>query len=155
MNYSNYLRFWMALIPLVTTSGIELSISDESSQGIEGYIYRISGNHMPSPGVKPDKPKGTKTTLYIYPLTNLSQVSRQGNTSFYTSIQTKLVKKIKSDSSGYFKVNLPVGKYSLFVKVDSLYYSNLFDGENNIFPVNVFSNKMTKIEFKMDHDAVY
>jgi hypothetical protein len=155
MTYSKYLRFWLALMPLVTTSGIKISISKDSSQGIEGYIYRISGNHMPSPGVKPARPKGIKTTLYIYPVTNLNQVSRQGNSSFYMSIQTKLIRKVKSDTSGYFNVKLPTGEYSLFVKVDSLYYSNLFDGKNNIFPVNVLPNKMTRVEFKMDHDAVY
>ena len=60
-----------------------------------------------------------------------------------------------SDTNGYFNAKLPVGSYSLFIKVDSLYYANLFDGENNIFPVKVVQNKMTKVEFKMDHDAVY
>ena len=155
MTNSKYLRFFVALMPLVTVSGIESSTSYASHQGIEGHIYRVSGNQMPSPDSKPSRPKGIKTALYIYPITNLSQVSRKESSSFYRSIQTKLVKKIMSDTNGYFNAKLPVGSYSLFIKVDSLYYANLFDGENNIFPVKVVQNKMTKVEFKMDHDAVY
>jgi hypothetical protein len=155
MSNNKYWGFFFALMPLVTVSHIESSTSYTSRQGIEGYIYRISGNHMPSPDVKPSRPKGIRTALYIYPITNLSQVSRKENASFYTSIQTKLFRKIMSDTNGYFNAKLPVGKYSLFVKVDSLYYSNLFDGANNIFPVTVSQNKMTKVEFKVDHDAAY
>jgi len=155
MTNGKYLRFFVALMPLITTSGIEYPSSHPASQGIEGHIYRVSGNQMPSPDVKPSRPKGIKTALYIYPITNLSQVSRKGSSAFYTTIQTKLVKKIMSDTNGYFNAKLPVGIYSLFVKVDSLYFANLFDGENNIFPVKVVQNKMTKVDFKMDHDANY
>jgi hypothetical protein len=125
------------------------------NQGIEGYVYRISGNHMPSPNIKTSSPKGIKTTVYIYERTNLNQVDRQGQSAFYLSIKTKLVKKAESDTSGYIKVQLPPGQYSLFTKKDTLFYANWFDKDNNIAPVEVVSKKLTKVEIRMDYDATY
>lgn len=124
-------------------------------QGLEGYVYRISGNQMPSPDRPASKPKGIKTALYIYELTNLSQVSREDHSAFYSAIQTRFVKEIETDSSGYFKTYLPAGRYSLFAKKDSLFYANWFDGDNNIAPVVVLPKKITKVEFKIDYDAYY
>ncbi len=124
-------------------------------QGLEGYVYRVSGNKMPSPDVKPTAPKGIKTTLYIFELTSLSQVTREGQNSFYTAIHTKLIKKVETDSSGHFSVKLSPGHYSLFTKKDQLYYANTFDGNNNIAPVEVTAHKMTPVEVRMDYDAFY
>ncbi|HVM88891.1 MAG TPA: hypothetical protein VMT76_11950 [Puia sp.] len=124
-------------------------------QGIEGYVYRISGNQMPSPDVKPIPPKGISTFLYIYELTNLSQVQRQGQSAFYYSIPSKLITRIETDTNGYFKINLPAGRYSLFVKKDKLFFANWFDKDNNIAPVEVLPGKFSKVEFRVDYDAVY
>jgi hypothetical protein len=125
------------------------------NQGIEGYVYRISGNHMPSPNIKPSAPKGIKTTVYIYERTNLNQVERQGQLAFYFSIKTKLVKKAESGTNGYIKVQLPPGQYSIFTKKDTLFYANWFDKDSNIAPVEVLSKKMTKVEIRVDYDATY
>ena len=125
------------------------------SQGIEGFVYKVYGNQMPSPGVKRVKPQGIETIVYIYRLTNLDQVKRKEFSAFYMSIQTPLVRKIETDSNGYFRVQLPPGRYSIFTKKDTLFYANWFDKDNNIFPVEVQPNKLTKIEVRMDADASY
>jgi hypothetical protein len=127
----------------------------ETSQGIEGHVYRISGNQMPSPDRKPAKPEGISTTIYIYELTKLNQVVKQNHSPFYSAILTKLVKRTESGKDGYFKVKLPVGQYSIFVKKDSLFFANLFDGNNNIAPVTVLPHSMTKMDIKVDYDASY
>ena len=124
-------------------------------QGMEGYLYKVSGNQMPSPDIKPAPPAGIKGTLYIYELTNISQVVTKTGSSFYSSIATRFIKKVETNNKGYFKVHLPAGKYSLFVKKDSLFYSNLFDSKNNIAPVEVLPGKFARVEFRMDYDAVY
>jgi hypothetical protein len=124
-------------------------------QGIEGHVLLVSGNQMPSPDRPPSAGKGIKTTLYIYPLTNLSQVERLEHSTFYSRINTTLVKKIETKDNGYFKVRLSPGQYSLFLMKDTLFYANRFDDKNNIAPVAVVANKTTKIEVKMDYDAVY
>jgi hypothetical protein len=123
--------------------------------GLEGYIFRISGNRMPSPNATLSPPKGVKATLYIYALTSLSQVTKVGESAFYSSIRTKQVQTVTSDSSGYFFVTLPPGEYSLFTKKDALFYANNFDGENHIAPVKVVDRKVTQVNVNIDYDAVY
>lgn len=124
-------------------------------QGIEGHVLLVTGNQMPSPDRPPSAGRGIKTTVYIYELTNMSQVSRVGQSALYSAINSKLVKKIVTRENGYFKVKLSPGKYSLFLQKDTLFYANRFDGENNIGPVEVEKKKMTKVELKADWDAVY
>lgn len=146
--FAGLLLVLVPLMPIVPGRGYQ-------DQGIEGYVFRISGNQMPSPDVKPNPLKGIKTTLYIFDLTNLVQVTRQDQSSFYSSVHSKLIKKIETDSTGYFKVELPAGRYSLFTKKGTLFFANWFDGNNNIAPVQVLPQKMTKVEFKIDYDAYY
>jgi hypothetical protein len=122
-------------------------------QGIKGHVYIVKGNQMPSPDAPRSKPAGTKTTLYVYELTNAGQTQQAG--SFYKSIATKLVKEIQTDENGYFKEKLKPGMYSLFVKKGDLFYSNISDDKNNIHPIEVKKGKWTEEEFKADYDAVY
>ncbi len=124
-------------------------------QGIEGYLYKVSGNQMPSPDTKPAAPRGIKGTLYIYSLTNVNQAVKKTGSSFYSSVSTRLVKKVQTNSKGYFNVSVAPGKYSLFIKKDTVLYANRFDSENNIAPVEVKPGKMTRVEMRMDYNAVY
>ncbi|MBL7739162.1 MAG: hypothetical protein JNK14_08075 [Chitinophagaceae bacterium] len=123
-------------------------------QGIKGHVYLVKGNQMPSPDVPPSPGRGFATTLYIYELTHNSQTTIQ-NGAFYTSVATKLVKEIQTAEDGSFKVKLKPGKYSLFVKKGDLFYSNVFDGNNNIHPVEVKKGEWAEEDFKADYDAVY
>ena len=147
------------LFPVLTMSYSFKEFISCKSQGIKGFIYIIRGNQMPSPDRKSTPPKGYSATVCIYELTNINQVKKAPNSPFYSSIQTKLVKEIKSGKDGFFKVALKKGEYSLFIKVvvkkDTFFYANRLDGKSNIFPVKVDSCKFTDVEFKADYDAVY
>lgn len=123
--------------------------------GIKGHVYLVTGNQMPSPDEPPSLPKGTKTTLYIYELTNINQAAREGMTVFYTNISTKPVKQVETADDGSFSVRLKPGRYSLFVKKGDLFYSSVFDAQNNIHPVDVVKGKMTEEDFRVNYDAVY
>jgi len=125
------------------------------NQGIAGYVYRVAGNRMPSPNRKPALPQGVKTTLFIYHLTNLNQVLRRGNSPFYSSILTKKVETVESDTTGHFQLWLPPGRYSIFTKKDSLFFANRYDGQNNISPFTVESAKTTRVEILIDYEAYY
>ena len=150
--------FWTVNIWFITTACSSSKINAAKSmpeQGIEGYVYWLAGNQMPSPDRKPSVPKGIRTTVYIYPLTNINQVTRLGHTPFYTAINTKLVSTVDTDSNGYFKLGLNPGHYSLFIKKGDLFFANGFDKDNNIAPTEVLAGKMTKVDFTVDYDAVY
>lgn len=145
----------ISLVAVSCTAQTRTNSTNMYQQGIEGYVYRVSGNQMPSPDVKPAPPRGIRTYLYVYERTNINQVRRQGQSAFYYSLQTRLIAKIETDTNGYFKINLPPGNYSLFAKKDGLFYANWFDKDNNIAPVEVLPGKFSKVEFRIDYDAVY
>jgi hypothetical protein len=143
------------ILAVSLTLALTFAYSQIKKTGLEGYIFRITGNRMPSPDVKPSPPKGVKAVLYIYELTSLNQVTRQGETAFYSSIRTRLVQTVVSDETGYFFASLPPGEYSLFTKKDALYYANNFDGDSHIAPVKVVPHKVTHVNVNIDYDAVY
>ncbi|MES1160013.1 MAG: carboxypeptidase regulatory-like domain-containing protein [Bacteroidota bacterium] len=126
-------------------------------QGIEGIVYPVSGNRMPSPDRKTAPPRGIKSTVYVFERTNINQVTRQGQTSYYLVINTKLVKQADTDDSGYFKISLPPGTYSIFTRKGDLFYASRRDEKNNIAPVEVLPGKFTKVDCKIEGErkAVY
>lgn len=125
------------------------------SQGIAGRVLWQSGNQMPSPDtpVRSGK-RGVQRTVYVYELTNGNQATTTDGV-FHTNIRTKLVTKVETDTAGNFAISLPPGKYSLFTKEEQGLYANLFDGEMNIFPVQVQQGQVTAVEFLINYKAVY
>ncbi len=137
----------------------------QRKQGIQGVVYQVTGNQMP--GIKnskayPDNTEnnrgeapGFKTRLYIFETTNVNQVVQQKDSPFYSEIKSKLILETVSATDGSFKVDLPVGSYSIFAKIGTLYYANRFDEHNNIFLVEVKADTYTTVDFKVDYNAVY
>jgi hypothetical protein len=144
--------FWIAVLMVPV-----LSHDDASDQGIEGIVYPVSGNRMPSPDRKPGPPRVIKSTVYVFELTSSSQVTRQGQSSYYPVVNTKLVKQADTDDTGYFKIKLPPGFYSIFTRKGDLFYASRRDEKNNIAPVEVVAGKFTRVDCKIEGDrkAVY
>ncbi len=110
---------------------------------------------MPSPNApKSSGKRGAQRTLYIYELTKGTQTNTLEGV-FHTNIQTNLVTQVVTDANGNFAVGLAPGKYSLFSKEEKGLYANLFDGENNIFPVEVQQGQVTTVEFLINYNASY
>ena len=147
-SYLLFIFFILALnpsIPSITTACFK--------QGIKGNVYLASRDQMPSPDLPLSKPKGMKATVAIFELTNTNQVKIAGK--FYETPTTKLVELIQTDEEGAYKLKLKPGKYSLFVKIDGLYYSNVFDDKLNIHPVEVKKGKWSTDNFTVSYNAVY
>jgi len=127
------------------------------SQGIEGSVYLIGGNRMPAPNYKPGPPAGVRSTVYVFNLTNISQVNRVGQSPYYSAVHTALIARVDTDDKGYFKLQLPVGLYSIFTKKGDLFYAGRMDEKNNIAPVEVLPHKMTNVKCSVesDHKPVY
>jgi hypothetical protein len=147
-------RFLVAFIIVSVCSSFIYGIFGKRC-GIRGYVYEVKGNQMPSPDEPRQPPKGIKTEVYIYELTGPSQVEKHDRAGFYRSVSSRLVKKTATNSKGYFSVKLKPGTYSVFTKTDSLLYANMFDQNNNIYPVEVVKKKMTDIVIKQDFNAAY
>jgi hypothetical protein len=127
------------------------------STGIEGSVYSVSGNQMPTPHRKSFR-KGVRSTIYVFTLTGSDQVTRlAGSPYYYSAIKTRMVRQADTDTNGHFSLLLPAGRYSIFTKKGDLYYASRRDDKNNIAPVDVSPGKMTRVDCQIvsDHPAFY
>ncbi len=124
-------------------------------QGIQGIVTEVTGNQMPMMGEPKPQPNGIKTTVFIYEKTNINQVTQIGSSPIYTTINTKQVAFVETDSSGAFTFALPVGSYSLFIKQGNQFYANLFDSDNNIALFTVEEGKLTQVSLQINNSATY
>ncbi len=127
------------------------------SQGVWGNVWFWEGNFMPST----DNSSNGKITpvireIYVYEATRFDSVEidtvRYG---FIRSIHSHFIAKINSDNDGFFQITLPVGKYSFFVKEDSLFFANESDGYGYLMSAKVSQNKVTKRQINIDYKAAY
>lgn len=122
---------------------------------LRGTVVFKRGNLMPGPNRPPVKGQPVKREILIYELTKMAQATPRSD-GFYDSVKTKLVKKIRSDRQGRFRVSLPAGTYSVFVlEPGKGLYANVFDGEMNALPVDVRAGKTTTVEVEINYAAVY
>jgi hypothetical protein len=123
-------------------------------QGIQGQVFWVSGNQMPSPDKKPLTPQqGAIREVHIYQAVTLDSVTRNG--IFFKEIHGTLVAKIITDESGEFKVKLPEGKYSVFTLEKDGLFANLMDVNGCINCVNVSAKKFAWVTITIDYEAAY
>jgi hypothetical protein len=128
--------------------------SQNLRQGVEGYIYELTGNQMPMKGKPTNSNKhGVKRDIYIYKATALQQT--QGKTPLFDQVNTPLVFKTISDRNGHYKANLPQGTYSVFVKEDGKFFAAETDGSGILNPVTVTSNTTTLRDITITVDAAF
>lgn len=123
------------------------------TQGVWGNVWFWEGNFMPVAY------GGTITPvvreIYVHTLTSIDSVNQVSYSPFYYEIYTQLVAITESNNTGFFEIALPPGRYSFFVKEDSLFYANRFDGEGNILPATVVEDSVTKVQIDITHKAYY
>jgi hypothetical protein len=153
------LRFVLSLLVLIVScKGSENSSTlinfnnKEITQGIAGKVLWREGDHMPGPGNTP-RSAGVAKEVLIYELTKTDQTVQNGQ--FFKDLKTDLVQKVTSDANGNFQVSLSPGTYSVFTNEADGYFANIFDAEDNIFPITVDSGRVTRISIVVDYKAVY
>lgn len=149
------------LIFLISILCLSACISQKRSfntSGIIGEVRWVEGNLMPSIGdtTYAARLRGVpvEREVFIYNATKPDDVFRTEGV-FYSPITTQLVKKVKSRKDGMFKVNVPPGKYSVFVLEKEGLFANTFDGDNCISPVTVQANNFTEIKILVNYKAFY
>lgn len=152
-----HILFFLSIIGLAACACTSSKKAKSSliKQGITGRVTELTGNQMPMKGREPDIPKGVLTNVLIYEPTHISQVTRLGTSGVYTSIQTKMVASVETDSTGSFSIALPEGAYSLFIEQGKQYYSNLYDTAYNIALFKVEKGKLTTARLSISSKATY
>lgn len=132
------------------------SVNEPTGQGISGTVTELAGNQMPMRDAPAPQPRPVLTTVLVYEPTQLAQVMPVApGSNVYTIIRTKQVASAETDSTGAFRVALPVGSYSLFVKHPNGFYANLFDTANRIALFRVEEGKLTQARLTISNRASF
>jgi len=122
------------------------------TQGVAGLVLFWEGNHQPG------NVTGTKLPavreLLVYELTNLADVTSAGP-AFYSAISTRLVASTFSGADGRFALQLPVGRFSLFVREQSMFYANGWGSQGVIYPIDVAADTVTEVQFDITYLAYF
>lgn len=132
-----------------------LNRCEEVEQGLAGQVLWLEGNLMPTIGEESSDRKGepVQREIHIYELTSMDEATAEG--TFFSNIQTDLVKKVETNEEGEFITELPVGRYSVFVKEEQGLFANTFNGQGHINPVEVNEGEITTITLKVNYKAAY
>jgi hypothetical protein len=137
---------------LLTLFGSVL-IARAQQQGICGTVIWVSGNHMPGPGDNQHSNGGVIREVLIYKVTRLEDATQKE--SFFLNIKTDFVKKTVSGAKGDFKITLPPGEYSVFVKEPQGLFANQFDKDNKINVIIVKPKLFSLVNITIDYEATY
>ncbi len=134
---------------------ISLSCSTtQQRQGIKGHVFWISGNQLPGTEHKRSAHTGIQREVVIYELTTLEQATLMEN-GFFKDIKTRLVAIVETNADGSFKLKLPPGTYSVFVREEKGLFANLFNKDNAINPVAVKERQYSWMPINVDYEAAY
>jgi hypothetical protein len=82
------------------------------TQGISGHVLLENNTSMPFKGSNKQKGRPISTMVYVYEVANVNQlVGQEGN--YAKGIEARLIKQVRSDNTGKFKLRLAPGKYSI------------------------------------------
>ena len=136
-------------------AGSQTAQQSAIEQGISGYILQEKGNRMPSPDKPASTPQGLQTVVFIHPVTDVNQLAKLSTPGLYQAVNTPAVASATTDSTGFFSVSLPPGTYSIFVKYGEGVYANWFNEKNQVSPVEVLEQKVTKVKLIVSAGASY
>ncbi len=124
-------------------------------QGVSGKVSWLQGNVMPSPDLpSTGAGKPIKRIIKIYRQTNLNQVI--GESPLFNFVNTKLVKTVKTDESGFYQAKLLPGKYSIFtVEEGDQLFANSFNSEGLITTFEVKLNEVVNFNIMINYKAFY
>lgn len=131
----------------------------EKAQGIHGQLFWVEGNLMPQASEEGTGPvekilrQGVQRTLKIHSLTHVDQLSI--GDYLIGNIQTPEITSILTETDGSYRIELPIGKYSLFTVEQDGFFANTFDSENHINPVEVKAGEWSRFDIIINYKAVY
>ena len=115
------------------------------NQGLYGKVTLYEGDCMP--GMNKCQMSNVARMIYIR-----KPAGKEAMKDSYLKKKTELVEKVKSDKNGNYQVELPNGKYSVFVEDDKGEYINHFEQDGGAFVIEIKDN-LVKYDIEIDHAA--
>ena len=117
-------------------------------QGILGHVSMEAGATMPLKGMRKQKVQPISTMVYVYEAANVDQlIAQKGN--YAKGIQAKIVKQIRSDKAGKFKLRLAPGKYTIVLGYQEGIYIPFFSGNTGVAILEVTRHQFQEIDLRI------
>lgn len=113
------------------------------NQGIYGKVTLYEGDCMP--GMNKCQMSNVARTIYIR-----KPAKKEAMKGVYLKKKTELIKKVKSDKSGNYQVELPNGEYSVFVEDNRGEYCNHFKEGGGTSTIEIKDN-LVRYDIEIDH----
>ena len=114
-------------------------------QGISGHVLLENNTAMPLKGSAKQKGRPIATMVYIYEAANVDQLMKQeGN--YAKGIQARLIKQVRSNHAGKFKLRLAPGKYSIVLGYQEGIYIPYFSGNTGVALIEVPKHQFQEID---------
>jgi len=136
-----YFIFLVCLVPMLMGFCILL-------QGISGYVYLQKNTTMPLKGMPKQKGLPISTIVYVYEAANVDQlIAQEGN--YAKGIQAKIIKQVRSNKAGKFKLRLAPGKYTIVLGYQEGIYIPFFSGNSGVAFVEVSRHQFQEIDLSI------
>jgi len=115
------------------------------TQGISGYVLLEINTVMPLKGNAKQKGRPIATMVYIYEAANTNQLlGQEGN--YAKGIEARLIKQVRSNNAGKFKLRLAPGKYSIVLGYQEGIYIPYFSGNTGVAFIEVSKHQFQEID---------
>jgi len=117
-------------------------------QGIMGHVFLEKNATMPLRGMAKQKGLPISTMVYVYEAANVDQlIGQEGN--YAKGIQAKIIKQIRSDKAGKFKLRLAPGKYTIVLGYQEGISIPFFSGNAGVAFVEVSRHQFQEIDLRI------
>jgi len=123
-------------------------------QGIKGHVLIENNTAMPLKGSPKQKGSPIATMVYIYEAVNVHQlIGQEGN--YAKGIKARLIKQVRSNNTGKFKISLAPGKYSIVLGYQEGVYIPYFSGNTGVAFVEVLKHQYQEIDLSIIASSIY
>jgi len=115
------------------------------TQGISGRVFLENNTAIPLKGSTKQKGRPIATTVYVYEAANTIQlIGQEGN--YAKGIEARLIKQVRSNNTGKFKLRLAPGKYSILLGYQEGIYIPYFSGNTGVAFIEVAKHQFQEID---------
>jgi hypothetical protein len=124
------------------------------TQGIRGHVLLENNTSMPLKGSSKQQGRPIATVVYIYETANVNQlIGQEGN--YAKGIEARLIKQVRSNNAGQFKIRLAPGKYSIVLGYQEGIYIPFFSGNTGVAFVEVSKHHYQEIDLRIIASSIY
>ena len=117
-------------------------------QGIQGHVLLEKNATMPLKGIAMQKGLPISTMVYVYEASNVDQlIAQEGH--YAKGIQAKMIKQVRSDKAGKFKLRLAPGKYTIVLGYQDGIFIPFFSGNTGLAFVEVTQHQFKEIDLRI------